>query len=122
MTRQTLPDSVARMVAKYAKAASLHGRATREGDQELANRSYQRMARVCRALRERGPDAQSALLPLVSDPDPAVRGWAASHALEFAPEVASQALSELASGPPSPERLSAEVVLREWRRGALKFP
>ncbi len=54
-------------------------------------------------------------------PNPHVRAWAASHVLEFDPEAAEAELTRLAKGPPSPVRLDAEMTLREWRAGRLKF-
>jgi len=47
-------------------------------------------------LRRRGPEAHRSLLRLLSHPDPAVRGWAGCHALEFAPKEAEQTLEEVA--------------------------
>lgn len=109
-----------RLVADYVAAAVQHRRATREGNSNLANRSYDVLADIYRVLRERGECER--LLPLLTDADPAVRGWAASHALEFAPGRAVPVLTELAAGPPSPERLDAVMTLKEWKRGTLKFP
>jgi len=109
-----------RTVTKYAAAAALHGKATHEGDSDLANRSYEELASIYRSLRERGE--RDRLLPLLEHADPAVRGWAAAHALEFAPERAVTVLTALASGPPSPERLTAQMTLQEWRKGKLTFP
>jgi hypothetical protein len=109
-----------RLVAKYASAAALHGKATHDGNADVANRSYEEVASIYRSLRERGE--RERLLPLLADADPAVRSWAASHALEFAQERAVAVLIALASGPPSPERLSAQMTLRAWRNGKLTFP
>lgn len=120
MINRVEADEVSRLVAKYASAAALHGKATHDGDFELANRSYDEIANIYRSLRERGE--REHLLQLLADADPSVRSWAASHALEFAPERAVTALTAIASGPPSPERLSAQMTLREWRKGKLKFP
>ena len=108
------------LVARYASAAALHGKATHHGDSDLANRSYEQLANIYRSLRERGE--RERLIPLLEDADPAVRSWAASHALEFASERAVSVLTALAAGPPSPERLSAQMTLQEWRKGHLKFP
>ena len=108
------------LVSDYVAAAAQHRRATREGNSALANRSDDVVAGIYRALREQGE--RERLLPLLADADPAVRGWAASHALEFAPERAVPVLAELAAGPPSSERLDAQMTLKEWKKGTLKFP
>ena len=79
------------------------------------------VADVYRELRARGAEAQSALLPLLDHENDAVKCWAASHALEFAPERGEPVLTRLARG-----RLalafSARQTLREWRNGNLSFP
>ena len=120
MTKKVKADEATRLVTNYASAAGMHGKATREGNSDLANRSYEELASVYRLLRDEGE--RERLLPLLSDADPAVRSWAASHALEFAPEQGVAVLNALASGPPSPERLSAQMTLKEWKKGNLKFP
>ena len=76
---------------------------------------------VYRELRARGKTAQNALLPLMTDPDDAVRGWSAAHALEFAPEQAEPVLTALADSR-GVSAFSAKMTLREWRKGNLSFP
>ena len=109
------------LVSAYVAAAAAHGRATEKGDYEAANQQHEILAAAYRELRERGLEAQRALLPLLSGELP-VRVWVAAHALEFAPEVGEQVLVGVASGPAGPSRMDAEMTLREWRRGTLRFP
>ncbi|HEY2853608.1 MAG TPA: DUF2019 domain-containing protein [Gemmatimonadaceae bacterium] len=115
-------DAIEHLVAEYEAGAELHGRGTHEGDHKLANAGYEKLASAYRQLRERGLEAQMALLPLLSHADPAVRAWVAAHALEFAPTRGEAVLQQIMSGPPSPERLSAQMTLREWKKGTLQFP
>ena len=79
------------------------------------------VARVYRELRGRGVEAQRLLLPLLSDERPGVHGWAASHALEFAPVEAEMRLMAIANTEPFPFGFDAEMVLQEWRAGRLRF-
>jgi hypothetical protein len=45
--------------------------------------------------------------------------WAATHCLPFASATAERVLQEAAAGPPSPTRLTADMILSEWRAGRL---
>lgn len=107
------------LVEAYRGAASVHGRASTTGDYRRANAEADVIAAVYRELRAR--DAREVLLPLVDDEDEGVRGWAAAHALEFAPAAGEQALESLSTGA-GPLAFSATMTLREWREGRLVFP
>jgi len=61
------------------------------------------------------------LLPLMQDPDDAVQSWAASHALEFAPEQAESVPVDLAEGR-GISAFNAKMTLWEWRKESLSFP
>src|SRR5438105_3206183 len=100
--------SISELVAEYERAASAHGVATRTGDRTMSNRAHHRLSSVYRILRERGLDAQKALLPLLDNVDPAVRLWAGAHALEFAPDQGRETLAILESGTASPEQMAAK--------------
>jgi hypothetical protein len=105
----------------YRHAAAAHGEATAAGDHEAANRHHDIVAAVYRELRSRSLSAQKALLPLMQDPDEAVRSWAAAHGLEFAPEEAEPVLTALAESR-GISAFNAKMTLREWRNGNLSFP
>jgi hypothetical protein len=110
------------LLAQYADAALTHRKASRDGKHKIANHAYDRLSAVVRELRERGPDAQKALLQLLHDERIEVRGWAAAHALEFDSERAASVLEAIAAGPASLEEFSAKMVLQQWRGGNLQFP
>jgi hypothetical protein len=119
-TRLATAD-VSELVATYRDAASAHGDATEQADYKAANEMAETVAIVYSQLRRRGRQAQEQLLSLLGDPEPGVRLWAASHALEFAPAEGEAALEQLrAIG--KLVGLSAETTLREWREGRLRFP
>ena len=81
----------------------------------------ERLALAYRTLRARGLGSQVKLLDLLRDSDAGVRGWVASHALEFSPEKGEPVLVELAAQP-GVVGLDAQMVLEEWRAGRLTFP
>ena len=107
------------LLAGSRTAAAEHGRATREGNARKANKAYRKLNRFATQLKKRGADAHAGWLALLDEKDDAVRVWAASHALEFAPEQAVRTLRSVASGRPGPDRLDAEMTLREWEAGRL---
>jgi hypothetical protein len=109
------------LTTAYRHAASAHAEATAAGDHESASRHHDTLAAVYRELRVRGASAQRALLPLLQDQDNGVRSWAASHALEFAPERGEPVLARLAESR-GVSAFSAKMTLREWRKGTLSFP
>ena len=110
------------LVKMYARSAAAHGRFSEEADNRSANRHADIVAAVYRELRARGRDAQLALMPLLEDPDPDIRVWAAGHALEFAPEDGEKVLTEMAAAFKGLIGWSAEMTLKEWRKGTLRFP
>jgi hypothetical protein len=110
------------LLKEYADAALIHRSATHEGKHKIANRAYGRISAVMRELKERGPQAQSALLRLLNDERIEVRGWAAAHALAFVPDQATRVLEDIASGPPSIEEFDAKMILQQWRTGRLRPP
>lgn len=111
-------DSLLRL---YAEAAAAHGKASSHGDFNTANQQHDIVATVYRELRTRGRDSQLALLPLFKHADAHVRGWAAAHALEFAPAEGEATLEEvcLQGGLAG---FNTEITLEQWRKGALQFP
>jgi hypothetical protein len=117
-----LDDSSVEVLTEwYVDAAATHRRATAAGDHHAANVAHDALAVIHRGLRARGLIGERALLFLLHHADDAVRCWAASHALEFAPEKAEATLTRLAAAK-GPVAFTAKMVLREWRAGNLSFP
>lgn len=108
------------LLDEYSDAAIKHAAASTEGDHKAANREYDRLAGVYRELKAGGDNAQNALLELLNHSNESVRGWAASHALEFAPSEGERVLTELMKAK-SLWALDAEMTLKEWRNGTLRF-
>lgn len=118
LTELTLDD----LLKRYTAAAIAQGVATESGNSNKGNRAADLLVAINRELRRRGAEAHQSLLKLLSHADPAVRGWAGCHALEFAPREAEQALEEVARIPKSPIAFTAEWTLREWKAGRLRIP
>lgn len=123
MTRHNLERAdVDSLVAAYTEAAANQGGAIESGNHKEANRMADRLIAIFRELRDRDVTAKRRLLGLLTHPDPGVRCWSAAHALEFAPEEGQRTLEALAPIANSFIALMAATVLKQWRRGELKFP
>jgi len=110
------------LLEEYTAAAIAHGVATESGDPKKGNRASDQLVAINSELRRRGPQAHRSLLTLLADAHPAVRGWAGSQVLEFAPGEGERALEEVSRTAKGLIGLTAEWTLREWRAGRLRFP
>lgn len=121
MKRQVKKASLEELLAAYQDAARTHGAAKESGDYKAGNKAADLIATIYAELRRRGEDAQRALFPLLEDDSPNVRGWAASHALDFAPSEGAVVLRDMISRG-GLLGLSAKITLAEWEKGRLRFP
>lgn len=123
MNRKHIPSTaLGELVVMYTEAARVHATATESGDYKKANRAADLLAAIYAELRRRGQKSQMALLPLLSHDDPGVRGWAASHALEFSASDGQRVLEDLIATNKGFLGLDAKTTLEEWRKGRLRFP
>jgi hypothetical protein len=111
--------SAEELISLYIDAATNHALESESGDPEAANKNYQVITEVYGELRSRS--AEHAMLPLLSHENMSVRGWAATHALEFAPEAGETQLQTIAQGR-GIAAFDARMTLREWHAGRLRFP
>jgi hypothetical protein len=109
------------LVGLYETAASEHGRANRRGNHRVGNSAADAVAEIYRELRSRGLEHQRMLLSLLVSHDDGVRAWAAAHALEFDPHPAEATLLDIAKRK-GIDGFNAEMTLRVWREGNLRFP
>lgn len=108
------------MMEAYRQAAIAHGEASAEGLSTRANRAYDKLARIRRALREEG--TADRILTLLDDESVFVRLWAAVDALEISPDAGVRVLREISKGPISPTRGSAQSLLEQWDAGTFVMP
>ena len=104
----------------YVNAAMSHAVNVADGNYKEANKQYDLLASVFREIRLRGKEAEDMLLGLLRHNEDAVKGWAASHALRFAPNDAEAVLVKLSESGKMPWSFDAEMTLKEWRKGNLK--
>ena len=106
------------LIKDYEHAAKLHGNATTRGDSRAANKAHAELVEAFKKLREDGE--LQCLDVLLNHSDPFVRCWAATHFLLVDEERATGVLKALtkAKGIVS---FNAEMVLKEWRAGRLRY-
>lgn len=109
------------LVQMFSDAAAANGRAWDEANPRVANRQYDIRASVYRELRSRGVEAQRALLTLLDHPNPYVRCLTAARALEFDSKTAEPVLQALQILPGLVGH-NAEMTLKVWKKGELRFP
>jgi Domain of unknown function (DUF2019) len=113
--------STEELIQLYEKAASEHGQANRRHDFRAGNSAADAIAAIYRVIRSRGLEHQRMLLPLLLSSDNGVRTWAAAHALEFEPRQGEAILSDIAKLE-GIEGFNAQMTLKVWREGSLRFP
>jgi hypothetical protein len=107
------------LLQTYRVAARAHGVASAQGKHKEANRHYASIVESHRKLRAN--DALHELRHLLTDDDPSVRLWAASHFLEVDLSSAERVLAELAASG-GLIGFGAAMTLREWNADRLQFP
>jgi hypothetical protein len=114
MPRDLSACSLEELVAQYESAAGDAGQLL---DLRRQHEAADELSRLHLEIRERGPCALEALIPLIDRPDASVRLWAAGHLL---PDPrAERTLEEIAAGP-GLDAVTAKYTLIEWRAGHLK--
>jgi hypothetical protein len=103
-------------LAEYAKAAGRHGSATVAGDADSANRAFHDLQRCWNRIRLNAPEWQSRFQALLSNEDPWVRLWAASHTLPLDPDLAVPVLEAL-SHEAGFLGFDARMTLQTWQKG-----
>jgi hypothetical protein len=109
------------LVKLYEEAARLYGYYTEVGDYRKVNRQYGKITEIFREISSRGFDAQKEMLSLLNTDNLTVRLCVACHALRFSPEIGEKELSDIAANTRGVQSLDAEMTLREWKAGRLKF-
>lgn len=101
----------------YTQAAAEHGRASLAADYNSGNRASGVMEKVYSELKRR--ERASSLTTLLSNAEPSVVVWAATHLLPFSPQRAEKSLKRLSRSDTGPIAFSAKVVLEQWHSGDL---
>lgn len=106
--------------AAYIEAAILHRTCLEAGDVEESNEAHDRLIEAARGICTREDRGHSILTPMLTHADENVRLWSACHLLLLNETVALAELKRLARSATSRiVQSSAEIIVAEWRKGAL---
>jgi succinate dehydrogenase flavin-adding protein (antitoxin of CptAB toxin-antitoxin module) len=111
-------DSIESILNQYKQAAFLHGQATLTGDYKKGNRHHDVIIGCYIKLRTTGIEAIEQLATLLDDEDDSVVTWAATHLLPYHEKRSIEVLTGI-STKPGIIAFAAQMVLSEWRKGAL---
>lgn len=104
---------------KFASACTLKGEYEEIGDSKNGNKQYKTINSIYLLLKKE--NRLDELLELLDHENPYVRSWAAGYILQISPLRAEKTLEELANIKSRPVGFNAEMTLREWKKGNLKF-
>jgi hypothetical protein len=109
------------LLSEYISYAEQHGEAIAEGNYKIANKSHDKLLKTLMAIRQYKTEGCNALLKLTDHEKDAVRGWAAIHSLKYDTEKSEKVLEEITKKK-GIISFSAEMALKEWKKGTLEIP
>jgi hypothetical protein len=112
--------SVAQLVGDFTKMAIAQGDDVMGGDTRNYNRLFDKMRAIEMELKSRPGDQRSALLPLLTHPELAVRWKASIATLAIAPLAARAALEGVVASKDMPMAGYAASTLRHFDEGVSK--
>ena len=106
-----------KLVREFAENVAAQTDAIRRGDPKTGNKYAKRYIRAFQGLRALGNEGRDALVPLMLEGRPDVRGMAAAFLLRHRPSEARRILQDLARGE-GLVAFSAAETLKRWDEGA----
>jgi hypothetical protein len=109
------------LTSAFAEIVMAQEKDIAEGNTTNSRRQNREVLKLRREIRRRGDAGQAIWLQLLRHHNDHVRVWSAGAALEFAPKEAERVLEELSNSESGMGRLNAEMTLKQWRDGVLRF-
>ena len=110
-----MTESFKDIIARYRQGAIT----TCDPDPKKANKGAKQLHACYKILRE-SKEGREALIGLMEDSDPSVRCWSAAECLQWNPDAARRVL-EMLRDSQGPFSFDAEMTLKEYDNGRLKF-
>lgn len=108
-------DSAEALIAGYRHLAEQHGDYKETANHVEANRVHQELTRLFDEIK-RIEGLVHQLQPLLGDPNPWVRLWAAAGLRDYHPDIAEQTLNKLVVDDEGLTGLEAMMLLDLWSR------
>lgn len=112
------------IIQKYITACKAHGIASQAGKYKIANKEYSILLEIYKELEKNISIAEEIFKELLENKDIHVKIWASSHSLvlKIEKDKAEKNLIEISKMQGiGTLRLDAEMTLKQWREGKLKF-
>lgn len=108
------------LIHQYAENAALHGKYTENGEgSRKINIAHHNIVAAYKKIKEIDPDLRI-LLPLLNEDNSSIRVWSATHLLNSHESLALEVLEKESKGQ-GIISLEAEMVIKGWKSGNLKF-
>jgi hypothetical protein len=105
---------------EFLDAATKRSHLLQSGEPRKANRQYDRIHRLKDKMRELPDRGEAALKRISKTDDPAVQMAAAAALLAVDEQFATELLERIAVSHRGLDSFTAEMTLKEWRRGVLR--
>lgn len=114
-------NEVDHLIEKFIQSVMIHRTQSENGDYEIANKHF-KIAEMCFCkLREQNDNWVDEFLKLLNHDESSVRVSAAYYLLPFETHKAINILKK-SKKEPNGVGFNAKIVLKEWKKGHLKFP
>jgi hypothetical protein len=110
---------LAAVILQFKKGALLYHQGCEDEDNSVQDKGVKGTKDAVRILDALGPDGRKALIPLMSDPDPGIRVYAAGYLLKIMPEEAAALLEREQDYGMTRAHMTAFYMLWRHKKGEL---
>lgn len=107
-----------KVLGDFENSAKLHGECTENGDYKTGNKSYKSLISSIDFLKDNNLLVK--LIPFLNSPYLGVQLWASTFLLKVEEKLAVEKLEEIECAS-NAYSFTAEMTLKEWRKGNLKI-
>lgn len=111
-------DELLQLTKLYRDSAIAHGEFMLAGNHREANKLHDKIINTMKQIRLHEADGDAVLLELVTDKNPSVACWAATHSLRKFEAVAKDVLEKISQNR-GPIGFTAKMTVQEWNKGRL---
>lgn len=108
---------IGELLRQYRDAAVRAGEISNPRRQNKAADEVHKCYKILRQTEE----GRAGIIAMMKEPNRSLRGWAATHSLQWVPNEARKVLEELRDENVFPFSFSAKMTLHEFEKGRLNF-
>ncbi len=121
MSRKKQTPMLQLLIGRFKRAAIVTHFGYEDEDAAIQRAGIASAKRAIEEIDAFGSGARLALVPLLDDPDPSIRVFAAGHLVKVTPERALAVLKEINERCPTLAQMTASDMLWRHRHGELKM-